>query len=142
MSLRKQQQAIAARANAANPAAPPSDAMDVQQTPQTSPVALHSSPPRGTAEVTPAPAPAPVPGAVPDGQQPAGQRQSWEYIDEVVNILKTAFPLLVLSLETVCEQFTRRFKQTPEEEQYRIICILCTDAIQVSCCKKYFCDHN
>jgi len=59
-------------------------------------------------------------------------RQPWEYIEEVVQILKTASPLLILSMETMVDQISHRFKATPEEEIYRLICMLLQDAIQVS----------
>jgi len=58
-------------------------------------------------------------------------RQSWEHVDEVVQILKTAFPLLILSMETMVDQILQRFKATPEEEIYRLICMLLLDAVQV-----------
>ncbi|KAG2042802.1 hypothetical protein BDR03DRAFT_1058663 [Suillus americanus] len=57
-------------------------------------------------------------------------RQSWEHVDEVVQILKTAFPLLILSMETMVDQILQRFKATPEEEIYRLICMLLLDAVQ------------
>jgi transformation/transcription domain-associated protein len=60
-----------------------------------------------------------------------GQR-SWEYVEEVVNMLKTAFPLLILSMETTVDQISHRFKATQEEEIYRLICMLLQDAMQVS----------
>ena len=65
-----------------------------------------------------------------DGQ-PTHIRQGWEYIDEVVQILKTAFPLLILSMETMVDQILQRFKAPPEEEIYRLISMLLQDAIQV-----------
>jgi transformation/transcription domain-associated protein len=58
-------------------------------------------------------------------------RQAWEHVEEVVQILKTAFPLLILSMETMVEQINLRFKATPEEEIYRLICMLLQDAMQV-----------
>lgn len=67
-----------------------------------------------------------------ENQLPAHLRQSWEYIEEVVQILKTAFPLLILSLETMVDQIAQRFKATPEEEIYRLVCMLLQDAINVS----------
>jgi transformation/transcription domain-associated protein len=60
-----------------------------------------------------------------------GQR-SWEYVEEVVNMLKTAFPLLILSMETTVDQISHRFKATQEEEIYRLICMLLQDAMQVT----------
>jgi transformation/transcription domain-associated protein len=59
-------------------------------------------------------------------------RQPWEYIDEVVQMLKTASPLLILSMESIVDQINQRFKGTAEEEIYRLICMLLQDAIQVS----------
>lgn len=57
-------------------------------------------------------------------------RHAWEYVDEVVQILKTAFPLLILTMETMVDQILQRFKATSEEEIYRLICMLLQDAIQ------------
>jgi transformation/transcription domain-associated protein len=53
-------------------------------------------------------------------------------VEEVVQILKTAFPLLILCMETLVDQINQRFKATPEEEIYRLICMLLQDAIQVN----------
>lgn len=58
-------------------------------------------------------------------------RQSWDLIEEIVQILKTAFPLLILTLETVVEQLTQRFKASAEEEIYRFTCMLLQDGMQV-----------
>jgi len=72
------------------------------------------------------------------GQHPATDvqpaytvRQAWEHVEEVVQILKTAFPLLILSMETMVDQILQRFKAPPEEEIYRLISMLLQDAIQV-----------
>jgi transformation/transcription domain-associated protein len=133
LQLRKQQQQIAAQraAVAAAAAGVPNAGGDGN------PGAVQSSPPGG-----------PDPMAAQTGGQPTGQssevqnvgpgRGSWEYVDEIVQILKTAFPLLVLSLETVVDQIAKRFKTSGDEEQYRILCVLTNDAIQVSfvfCCQ-------
>lgn len=56
----------------------------------------------------------------------------WEYVDEIVAMLKTASPLLALTLETMVDQFTTKFKATPEEEIYRFTFILLQDGVQVS----------
>jgi transformation/transcription domain-associated protein len=66
-----------------------------------------------------------------------GQR-SWEYVEEVVNMLKTAFPLLILSMETTVDQISHRFKATQEEEIYRLICMLLQDAMQVMSVERAF----
>ncbi|EGO01921.1 hypothetical protein SERLA73DRAFT_166433 [Serpula lacrymans var. lacrymans S7.3] len=65
-----------------------------------------------------------------DGTPAYPVRQPWEYVEEVVQILKTAFPLLILSMETMVDQILQRFKATSEEEIYRFICMLLQDAIQ------------
>ncbi|KAF9485316.1 hypothetical protein BDN70DRAFT_848082 [Pholiota conissans] len=57
-------------------------------------------------------------------------RAAWEHIDEILQALKTAFPLLVLSLETMVDQVQHKFKPTAEEDVYRNICMLLSDAIQ------------
>ncbi|CAL1700686.1 unnamed protein product [Somion occarium] len=56
-------------------------------------------------------------------------RQSWDYVEEVVQILKTAFPLLIMSMETIVEQIGARFKASPEEDYYRFVCMLLQDAV-------------
>lgn len=63
-----------------------------------------------------------------------------DHIEEVGQILKTAFPLLIMSLETVVDQIMQRFKATPEEEIYRLVCMLLQDAVQVSLRSPLPCD--
>ncbi|KAJ7068316.1 hypothetical protein C8F01DRAFT_1364679 [Mycena amicta] len=69
------------------------------------------------------------PGAVPhaDGSYP---RQIWDYVEEVVQLLKTAFPLLVLNLETIVDQVCTKFKHTSDEDTYRHLCMLLSEALQ------------
>jgi len=50
----------------------------------------------------------------------SAQRQPWEYVEEIVSILKSAFPLLSLTLETIQDQLKQRFKPSPEEDLYRV----------------------
>ncbi|ODV88694.1 hypothetical protein CANCADRAFT_52791 [Tortispora caseinolytica NRRL Y-17796] len=57
-------------------------------------------------------------------------RQPWEYVDEIMGILKTAYPLLSLALETMIDQICQRFKCTPEEDAYRLIVALLNDGAQ------------
>lgn len=45
-------------------------------------------------------------------------------------MLKTAYPLLTLSLETMVDQISQRSKPIVEEEAYRMISVLLSDAIQ------------
>ncbi|KAG8954779.1 hypothetical protein FRC03_011404 [Tulasnella sp. 419] len=73
----------------------------------------------------------------PGAQRPAvgtpfqrGIRQPWENVDEIVSILKTAFPLLALTLETMVDQFAQRFKATQEEELVRYFNALLMEALQ------------
>lgn len=63
----------------------------------------------------------------------AALRPGWESLEEIVQILKTAFPLLILTLETMVDQLQSRFKPTPEEETYRHMSMLLQDASQVCC---------
>jgi transformation/transcription domain-associated protein len=74
---------------------------------------------------------------VTDGTQPYPVRQASDHVEEVLQILKTAFPLLILSMETLVEHINQRFKATPEEEIYRLVCMLLQDAVQVS----PYCEH-
>ncbi|EMR10214.1 hypothetical protein PNEG_01486 [Pneumocystis murina B123] len=56
--------------------------------------------------------------------------QPWEHVDEIMSILKTAYPLLALSMETMVDQIQQRFKCTPDEDAYRLIVALLNDGIQ------------
>lgn len=77
---------------------------------------------------TPHPQPNPL---HPDNGNNRGIRHPWEYVDEISAILKTAFPLLAPTLEQMVEQIGARFKPTQEEEIYRFISALLTEAIYV-----------
>lgn len=61
-------------------------------------------------------------------------RQTWDYVDEVVQMLKTAFPLLVVSMEGMVEQVQNRFRGGHDEEVYRLLCMVATDAMNVRHC--------
>ncbi|AET37560.1 histone acetyltransferase TRA1 Ecym_1325 [Eremothecium cymbalariae DBVPG len=54
-------------------------------------------------------------------------RQPWEYLDELNGILKTAYPLLALSLESLVDQINQKFKTTPDEDLFRLINVLLID---------------
>lgn len=64
-------------------------------------------------------------------------RQPWEHVDEILQVLKTSFPLLILSLETMIDQIQHKFKLSPEEDIYRNVCMLLQDAVQV--CLLWWC---
>jgi transformation/transcription domain-associated protein len=81
------------------------------------------------------PAGSSVAGATSDS--PVSPRQPWEYVDEVLQVLKTSFPLLILSLETMVDQIQHKFKLSSDEDIYRIICMLLQDAIHVCMHKTY-----
>nr|GAT59465.1 predicted protein [Mycena chlorophos] len=63
----------------------------------------------------------------PDGQYP---RQIWDYVEELVQLLKSAFPLLVLNLETIVDQICTKFKNSSDEETYRHLSLLLQEALQ------------
>ena len=68
-----------------------------------------------------------------DSVVPQGiERKPWDYIDEIVALLKTGHPLLALTLETIVDQMRDRLKADGDEELYRAICALQADALQVS----------
>lgn len=54
-------------------------------------------------------------------------RQPWEYLQELNNILKTAYPLLALSLESLVAQINERFKTSTDEDLFRLINVLLID---------------
>lgn len=54
-----------------------------------------------------------------------------DYAEELMTILKTAYPLLALTLETLVDQMLQKFRATAEEEIYRFICMLLQEAMNV-----------
>ncbi|KAI6717317.1 hypothetical protein JHW43_000220 [Diplocarpon mali] len=67
------------------------------------------------------------------GPQAASQsvqtKPPWEYGEEVMAVLKTAFPLLALSMENMVDQISKHFKCPPDEDAYRLITALLNDAL-------------
>ena len=59
------------------------------------------------------------------------RRSPWEYIEEVMAVLKTAFPLLALTMETMADQILQRLKPSADEDIYRLIVALLNDGVQV-----------
>lgn len=56
-------------------------------------------------------------------------KRPWEYADEIMAGLKTAFPLLALSMETMTDQIQKNFKCPPDEDAYRLIVALLNDGM-------------
>ena len=63
--------------------------------------------------------------------QPNQPRQPWELVDEIMNMLKTAFPLLALTMEKMVDQISVRAKPSSDEDIYRFFAALLADALQV-----------
>lgn len=57
-------------------------------------------------------------------------RTPLDYVEEISSVLKTAFPLLALSLELVCDQISARFKAVPDEDIFRLVTALLQDGLQ------------
>ncbi|CAZ79218.1 unnamed protein product [Tuber melanosporum] len=99
-----------------------------------SPQSAISSGPQVIKAGSPAPVPtgqnmsSPTP-AVPSPQPPV-KRLPWEYAEEIMSVLKTAFPLLALSMETMGDQIQKFFKCPPDEDAYRLIVALLNDGLQ------------
>ncbi|KAL2136937.1 hypothetical protein VTI74DRAFT_98 [Chaetomium olivicolor] len=76
-------------------------------------------------------APAAQPPAANAGEQTsAGQKKPpWELTEEIMSVLKTAFPLLALSMETMVDQIQKHFKCPPDEDAYRLIVALLNDGL-------------
>jgi hypothetical protein len=58
-------------------------------------------------------------------------KHGWDMADELVTLLKTAHPLLALTMEQFAEQIRERLKPGPEEEVYRMSGALLTEALNV-----------
>ncbi|WVQ95626.1 hypothetical protein IAU59_002724 [Kwoniella sp. CBS 9459] len=60
----------------------------------------------------------------------APPRQPWDHVDEIMNMLKTAFPLLALTMEKMVDQISIRAKPNSDEDIYRFFSALLADAMQ------------
>ena len=74
--------------------------------------------------------------SVAQGAQPSPQpamvavkKFPWEFTEEIMSVLKTAFPLLALSMETMVDQIQKHFKCPPDEDAYRLIVALLNDGL-------------
>ncbi|CDZ98369.1 Histone acetyltransferase SAGA, TRRAP/TRA1 component, PI-3 kinase superfamily [Phaffia rhodozyma] len=86
----------------------------------------NGAPPAAPPPVNALPAPAPP---LPPNNGVAQPRQPWELVEEILNILKTAFPLLALSMEKMVDQIQTRGKPPAEEDIYRFITALLLDGV-------------
>ncbi|RMJ19860.1 hypothetical protein CDV36_000496 [Fusarium kuroshium] len=98
------------------------------------PVKAETNEANGNANGTPAPAangqdPSKAQQKPQPQQGQAGKKPPWEYTEEVMSVLKTAFPLLALSMETMVDQIQKNFKCPPDEDAYRLIVALLNDAL-------------
>ena len=64
-----------------------------------------------------------------ESESPPTPKKPWEYSDEIMSVLKTAFPLLALSMETMVDQIQKHFKCPPDEDAYRLIVALLNDGL-------------
>ena len=65
------------------------------------------------------------------GEAEAPVRKPWEYSEEIMTVVKTTFPLLALSMETMVDQIQKHFKCPPDEDAYRLIVALLNDGLSV-----------
>lgn len=56
-------------------------------------------------------------------------RSAWDFAEEVMAGLKTSYPLLALSMETMTDQIQKHFKCPPDEDAYRLIVALLNDGL-------------
>ncbi|TDZ59852.1 Transcription-associated protein 1 [Colletotrichum trifolii] len=70
-----------------------------------------------------------TPAAQANGTPADQKKPPWELTEEIMTALKTAFPLLALSMETMVDQIQKHFKCPPDEDAYRLIVALLNDAL-------------
>lgn len=61
--------------------------------------------------------------------QGSQKKPPWEYSEELLGNLKTAFPLLALSMEAMVDSISKNFKCPPDEDAYRLIVALLNDGL-------------
>jgi transformation/transcription domain-associated protein len=66
-----------------------------------------------------------------DGEAEHPIKKPWEYSEEIMTVVKTGFPLLALSMETMVDQIQKHFKCPPDEDAYRLIVALLNDGLSV-----------
>ncbi|KAJ1975068.1 transcription-associated protein 1, partial [Dimargaris xerosporica] len=118
-------QAIMASSSAANDSSVPSNPTAAKDQPPPSPAESGGTPTK------PAPDGASSGATAAAGSSDAGKPlQPWNHVEEIMRVLKTAFPLSGASIETMVEQIYNRLKPTTEEEIYRLLMALLNDAVQ------------
>lgn len=75
--------------------------------------------------------PGPQNVASPSASQSQQPRKPWEYVEEILRTLRTAYPLLVVSMEGIVDSINNRFKCPWDEDSYRLIVALLNDGISV-----------
>ncbi|EPX72752.1 transcription-associated protein [Schizosaccharomyces octosporus yFS286] len=60
----------------------------------------------------------------------SGARLPFQITGDIMAILKTAYPLLALTMETMVDQIQSRLKSFPDEDAYRLIVALLNDGLQ------------
>ncbi|KAK6354722.1 hypothetical protein TWF696_003861 [Orbilia brochopaga] len=128
--IKKQQSAqqAKAKANQPNQGSPPTAAPGSAVSPPRPDSSTGARPetpsqPNGVVNSGNASSPAPASPAAP-------KRNPWEHADEIMSVLKSAFPLLALSMETMGDQIHKYFKCPPDEDAYRLIVALLNDGLQ------------
>jgi transformation/transcription domain-associated protein len=58
------------------------------------------------------------------------KKKPFDHTDEVMTVLKTAYPLLSLSMEQLVDGIQAKFKCPPDEDAYRLIVALLNDGLQ------------
>ncbi|KAF2841297.1 hypothetical protein M501DRAFT_1000466 [Patellaria atrata CBS 101060] len=70
-----------------------------------------------------------TPNGATGAASPETPKKPWDYTEEIMASLKTAFPLLALSMETMVDQIHKHFKCPPDEDAYRLIVALLNDGM-------------
>lgn len=91
---------------------------------------IASGTPNGTVKTEGVPQGSPGVNGVPvAADTPPPTKKPWDHVEEISAILKTAFPLLALSMETMLDQIQKNFKCPPDEDAYRLIVALLNDGL-------------
>lgn len=93
-------------------------------------VANNSSTPAGSPPIAGSPIPTTTPTTIVSSNSAFNSPKPWVYIDEIMGILKTAYPLLALSLESLVDQINQRFKSNSDGDAYRLVVALYNDGVQ------------